>query len=111
MTTAERIAKHLRQLAPHVRARDSAQLLEDALYEIDSLNADREFLMRRLFRAGEVFAQIEAHPEQAERLAREAQFGPDAAPLTHNAALRGDSGLIAGVPLESTVRGENPGKD
>jgi hypothetical protein len=24
----------------------------------------------------------------------------------HNAALRGDSGLIAGVPLESTVRGE-----
>ena len=28
-----------------------------------------------------------------------------------NAALRGGSGLIAGVPLESTVRGENPGKD
>lgn len=28
-----------------------------------------------------------------------------------NAALSGDSGFIAGVPLESTVGGENPGKD
>jgi len=31
-------------------------------------------------------------------------FGKDDSPS--NAALRGDSGLIAGVPLESTVRGE-----
>lgn len=75
LTTPERIAKYLQQLSPHVMARDGAQLLQDALHEIDRLNLDREALMRRLFMAGEVFAEIEAHQDRAVSLARNALFG------------------------------------
>jgi hypothetical protein len=37
MNTQDRIARYLRQLPPHVRAREAAQLLEDAMTEIDRL--------------------------------------------------------------------------
>lgn len=39
MNTRDRIAHYLRQLAPHVRAREAAQLLEAALVTIDRLQA------------------------------------------------------------------------
>lgn len=52
--------------------------------EVTRLRSDQEALMRRLLLAGEIFAKIERHPDQAERLAREALFGPDAEPLGHN---------------------------
>jgi len=52
-------------------------------------------------------AELKAHKEAAERLGRHRAL-QEAANLLHelltpNAALRGDSGLIAGVQLESTV--------
>lgn len=58
---------------------------EEAAEEIERLRANQEALMRRLLRAGEVFARIERNPSQAVRLAREALFGPDAEPLPPNA--------------------------
>ena len=73
-----------------------ADALEAQADEIDRLNLDREALMRRLFMAGEVFAEIEAHPERAERLARDALFGPGAEPLRPNAQLQGPGGSLPG---------------
>lgn len=92
MDTKDKITRFLRQLPPHVRSLEAAGLLAEAVAEIDRLNQDREYLMRRLYLAAEVFAEIEAHPDRAERLAREAQFGPDAEPLQdvgENAELTG----------------------
>ena len=95
METKDRIVKYLGQLAPHVRAREAAVLLDASVTEIDRLNADREALMRRLFLAGEVFAEIEAHPDRAERLASGALFGLDAEPLP-NGQLQGPGGSLPG---------------
>ena len=57
--------------------------------EVRRLNIDREALMRRLLMAANIFAEIEAHPERAERLAREAQFGSDAEPMVPNDQAKG----------------------
>lgn len=44
MDTRERIFRHLRQLAPHVKERETGQLLAAAVIEIDRLLKDMETL-------------------------------------------------------------------
>ena len=48
MDTRDRIELHLRQLAPHVKERETGELLAAALVEIDRLRPDSELLKQVL---------------------------------------------------------------
>lgn len=90
------------------RIRDVEQKAERAnsrLYELDALRGDVGSLERA---DREICALVDGLRAVLDAtLDRVAQLERTVEELTANVALRGDSGLIAGVPLESTVMQED----
>jgi len=88
--TVTRIKNHLRQLAPHVAKRETAELLIEAVAEIESLTRDKQRLDWLADKENKI-GNVQLPTVCVEENLNDMRLAIDAAMALHNAELTGSS--------------------